>query len=768
MKKNIRYFLLTFLFVLPIFMVRLSSVSAATYEITNPWVISTDHTNTSSTFNIYDTITIQANVEAEFIDCTFNFKSESYIYIEENATLILDNCLLNGSVNGNAWIESETNCTLHIISSEFINIGTLNMPSINFYGNTTKIINSVFSGEYTQIKLKENTKQTIIKSCIFESGESTEIIILEHSNENVIIENNTFTTAYYGIDLNYGLSNITIYNNSFYDVYCAIDGYMSYGETYLIPLNVSYNVIENDSSYGMDFQYADNANIEYNNISTKSSGITLMFNHNLTARKNNFKFGGGWSGSYSVFKIESDEYNATLSDNSFDLSSLGNVLIKYYDLSIFADINLTTENNFCGDREYILLLNEENYTKTYDFKDAEVAGVAMHNCTGLRVNNLNTSNYLGMSIISCEDVIVDNLTASNVREEIRIHNCKNSTIDHSYFYNNLSISNIQQVKIDISHNSTINNTSFQSTTYNSYSRAIFISQSNNFTITNCTIDIANNGVYAYSSDGGLIKNNTFYCNIAVDLTAWCDYNKVTYNEFLKWYLYSFNEKIHVATDLDRTVGNNWNRNHWSLNNESEDTNGNGFADDPYLLYPEYPTPNNITDYEPIFIDDDDEGLDNFQEIYWFNTDPRNPDSDGDGLSDYEEIREGIFGFYTDPNDVDSDDDGIDDEEEVKLGVDNYQTNPNLWDTDNDLFSDYQEVLFGTDPTDTYNYPGGELTDDKIDFIDEDEDRDDSNPRTATIDSYHSIIILTVFLISVLVYLTRKKVTIIQKNEGGKF
>ena len=64
------------------------------------------------------------------------------------------------------------------------------------------------------------------------------------------------------------------------------------------------------------------------------------------------------------------------------------------------------------------------------------------------------------------------------------------------------------------------------------------------------------------------------------------------------------------------------------------------------------------------------------------------DSDGDGLTDAEEVALG-----TDPNDADSDDDGLSDGEEVALGTD-----PNDPDSDGDGVSDGEEVFLGTDPT----------------------------------------------------------------------
>ncbi|MCF7863261.1 MAG: hypothetical protein K9L89_00545, partial [Kiritimatiellales bacterium] len=69
-------------------------------------------------------------------------------------------------------------------------------------------------------------------------------------------------------------------------------------------------------------------------------------------------------------------------------------------------------------------------------------------------------------------------------------------------------------------------------------------------------------------------------------------------------------------------------------------------------------------------------------------DPLNPDSDGDGLSDGEEMNT----WHSSPYVADTDGDGLSDSEEVASGLD-----PGTPDTDNDGVSDPEEFVQGTDP-----------------------------------------------------------------------
>ncbi len=87
-------------------------------------------------------------------------------------------------------------------------------------------------------------------------------------------------------------------------------------------------------------------------------------------------------------------------------------------------------------------------------------------------------------------------------------------------------------------------------------------------------------------------------------------------------------------------------------------------------------------------DNDKDGLTNSYEIE-IGTDPENPDTDGDGLTDGDEVRR----HGTNPKDPDTDDDNLTDYAEV---VD-HGTDPNLADTDSDKLNDGEEISRKTQP-----------------------------------------------------------------------
>lgn len=102
---------------------------------------------------------------------------------------------------------------------------------------------------------------------------------------------------------------------------------------------------------------------------------------------------------------------------------------------------------------------------------------------------------------------------------------------------------------------------------------------------------------------------------------------------------------------------------------------------------------------PLLIDTDGDTLSDLQEVRTLLTNPLNKDSDKDGLADNTEVSLG-----TNPLAADTDDDGIDDQAEVQNGLNPNNVNDASLDSDNDGFSNKQEVFSGTNINSNTDYP----------------------------------------------------------------
>ena len=112
-----------------------------------------------------------------------------------------------------------------------------------------------------------------------------------------------------------------------------------------------------------------------------------------------------------------------------------------------------------------------------------------------------------------------------------------------------------------------------------------------------------------------------------------------------------------------------------------DTDGDGLTDGEEVMV--YKT-------SPLLKDTDLDGLSDFDEVKKYKTDPLKADTDGDGLNDGEEVNK----YKTDPLNQDTDNDGLKDGDEVIK----YKTDPTNPDTDGDGLNDGEEVItFSTNP-----------------------------------------------------------------------
>lgn len=136
-----------------------------------------------------------------------------------------------------------------------------------------------------------------------------------------------------------------------------------------------------------------------------------------------------------------------------------------------------------------------------------------------------------------------------------------------------------------------------------------------------------------------------------------------------------------ADDDDSDGLTNGEERRYGTDPNNPDTDGDGLKDGEEVK--RYRT-------NPLRSDTDGDGLSDGDEVYKYHTDPTKFDTDGDGLSDGDEILK----YHTNPLKMDTDGDGLTDGEEVLK----YKTDPLKVDTDGDGLSDWDEVkVYKTDP-----------------------------------------------------------------------
>ncbi|MDA9015453.1 hypothetical protein N9H69_02085, partial [Flavobacteriaceae bacterium] len=186
--------------------------------------------------------------------------------------------------------------------------------------------------------------------------------------------------------------------------------------------------------------------------------------------------------------------------------------------------------------------------------------------------------------------------------------------------------------------------------------------------------------------------------------------------------------------------------------ESQDTDSDGIGnnaddDDDNDGYPDLVEIEAGTD--PLNKDDfpedlDGDGLSDIEEIE-LGTDPVNPDTDGDGINDYEDDFPLDVRYSVDsdkdgiPDEIDPDDDNdgvfdeldafpLDEKEQLDTDGDGIGDNKDL-DDDGDGYSDIDEILQGTDPKNPNESPLDSDNDGVSDFLEELRGTDPNNPDT---------------------------------------
>ena len=158
------------------------------------------------------------------------------------------------------------------------------------------------------------------------------------------------------------------------------------------------------------------------------------------------------------------------------------------------------------------------------------------------------------------------------------------------------------------------------------------------------------------------------------------------------------EGLAAASGDSVAAPTNWQQFQPSNLNDADGMEVSSDADFKWAMAPVSRTQGYVIEYpltNPNVKDTDTDGLGDGAEVLTHLTNPLVKDSDGDGISDFDEVTKGSNpNDANNPKNIDTDKEGLKDYEELFV----YNTNPTKVDTDGDGLSDYDEVkVYGTDP-----------------------------------------------------------------------
>jgi parallel beta-helix repeat protein len=647
---------------------------------------------------------------------TFTLSASLRITIYEGGSLIFENVTIASQINGSSsykiCIRVYYGGSLLINNSHLNHIGYVYNNYEYGDGSTiwtqsphVQILNSIFTdSQYESIVVTGNqngslileNNQFILPDYSFSPG----IYFTNAQNNNTgtspSIQNNRFSGGY-GLQFSYS-NNFTIYNNTFdtpTNIFWSNKiGIRLYSSNYITIRNCSIV----DLPIGLQIYDCNQIQIEGNDFRDNREQIYTDFVNGTNFEYNRFRRTGQIN-SYENSDFEFRCNNSVLKGNRWNYTikisqPVIPIAFRSYDEGSYVT---TFENNELNDQPMLFWKGIVN--ETIDLNNILVGHLVFINCMDVNITNANISNAGGIAIENyVQNIKIQNISIGNTFT-IGVSIGTWSTYSQNIQITDCLIEGAAKYGIKCMY---VNDLAIKNSNLSNNFIGIFVEYSFNVNILNNIIrnngDLSQpTGLELHQFGGGSIllgvnyylvefnefRANWYYALMIGSQTINSDHGVVSNNDFIQFIAPLFHQysKLIYANSTNVTFAYNTYSDHYN-------------ASEAYAIEV---SPLN-QDTTPRYIDSDNDGVSDITEKAW-KSNNNIPDSDGDMLSDYDEI----IVRKTDPTKVDTDNDALTDYYEILNG-----TNPFLPDSDFDGYPDGLEVLYLSDPTDPDSFPGSRV------------------------------------------------------------